>query len=284
MIPVQAQATPLALQVQSAVRRGDVHIPPLPAVVTRIHELLHNESAADSHRVAGLVKSEPAIAASILRVANSTAFGGLSPVGELDEGIERIGLRQVGALVTAVGHKGHFESQDPERARLLRVLGDHAVTTALAARRLAAMNGGDCAEAYLAGLLHDSGKLLALKGVDWLEKRSRTPLSPAVVTQILSLLHTDLGHDTLTAWKIAVPVCQVARDHHLAAKPDDSPILTWVRAGNVLSRKLGAHPQPDPSMNLIGRPEIELLNLNDPELSTLLVDLEIELDEVRRLL
>src|SRR5258706_1241345 len=121
MMPVEAHATPLALQVQSAVRRGDVHIPPLPDVVTRIHELLRNEDS-DARRIAELVKSEPAIAASVLRVANSAAFGGLGAVGELDEAIARIGLRQVGGLATAVGHKGHFESQDPERARLLRLL------------------------------------------------------------------------------------------------------------------------------------------------------------------
>jgi len=283
-MPVEAHATPLALQVQSAVRRGDVHIPPLPDVVTRIHELLRNEDSADARRIAELVKSEPAIAASVLRVANSAAFGGLGAVGELDEAIARIGLRQVGGLATAVGHKGHFESRDPERARLLRVLWDHAVTTALAARRLAAMNGRDPAEAYLSGLLHDAGKLLALKGVDWLEKRSRAPLSDRIVGEILVLLHTDLGHHTLTAWKIAPSVCEVARDHHREARADDSPTLIWVRAGNVISRKLGTHPQADPGMCLIERPEIERLNLNDPELSALLVDVEDDLDEVRNLL
>ncbi len=120
--------------------------------------------------------------------------------------------------------------------------------------------------------------------MDWLEKRTRAPLSDRIVAEILVLVHTDLGHHTLSSWKIAPSVCEVARDHHRGARDDDSPILVWVRAGNVISRKLGTHPLPDPGMCLIERPEIERLNLNDPELSTLLVDVEDDLNEVRSLL
>ena len=132
----------------------------------RLLQLLRDEDRADLNTAGALIENEPAMAASVLRMANSASFGGLRRLEDPGEAIGRLGLRQVSSLVTAVSHRGHFESGDPERKQSLRVLWDHAVATALASKSLAAREGADLAESFLAGLLHDIGKLLVLKGAD----------------------------------------------------------------------------------------------------------------------
>lgn len=283
-IRVGIEAAPLALQIQSAARRGDIHIPPLPDVVIRVQDLLRDENRADARRVATLVTSDAALASSIMRIANSATFGGLGTVSTLDEGIVRIGLRQVGSLVTTAGHKGHFQSADPARDRRLRVLWDHAVATALGARRLARMGGGDPDEAYLAGLLHDAGKLLALRGVDWLEHRTRTRVAPGTVDEILAITHEEMGFRMLEAWRVPAPAREAARDHHAAPSASDGPTLIWVRAANVMTRKLGAHPEANPGLDLTRAPEIERLGLEAANVEAWVDAVRGDLEEVRGLL
>jgi HD-like signal output (HDOD) protein len=274
----------LSTLVQDMVRSGEIALPPLPEIATRLMELLKNENAADPRTVSELLCNDPAIAASILRLANSASFGGLRHIEELDHAIARLGLRQVSALVTAVSHQGHFGHDDPDKSRLLHGLWDHSIVCAMASKHLAGLAGDDRGEAFLAGLLHDVGKLMVLKALDQIEAKDRhVPFTPVVVRELMTLLHTQLGHDVLVSWKIPEPICRVALHHHDdRVEPDDALVLR-VMAANSIARKLGASENPDPGLDLFEDPAIEALHLGDLELATLMVDVEDEIAQVRSL-
>jgi HD-like signal output (HDOD) protein len=282
-VKVDGREVDIRVSTRASVFGETLVLPPLPEIASRLMQLLRDEDAADPRNVAELVGNEPAMTASILRMANPASFGGLRPVAELDEAIARLGMRQVGALVTTVAHKGHFESDDPEMKSLLHGLWDHAVASALAAKHLTALGEGDRTEAFIAGLLHDTGKLLALKGLDQLERQGNG-FTPSVAEELMNLLHTELGHTVLRSWKIAEPICRVALHHHDSEPAPDDLLLLRVQAANTIARKLGAHPHPDPDLDLFEAPSIERLNIGDLELAALMVDVEDEIHEVRRLL
>jgi HD-like signal output (HDOD) protein len=273
----------LAAQIQAAVADGELTLPPLPQVASRLLELLKNEKAADPRSVSALIANDAAITASILRLANSASFGGLRRVDELDEAVSRLGMRQVSTLVTAITHKGHFASDDPAKMRVLHGLWDHSVATAMAARHLAGLGGDDRSEAFLAGLLHDVGKLLVLKALDQLEKKNGDRFTPVVGDELMSLLHSQLGHSVLVSWNLPEPISRVALRHHEPAAPDDVLVLR-VQGANAISRKLGLHSHPDPDLDLLDEPAIEALHLGDLELATLMVDVEDEISQVRKML
>lgn len=277
------EAPPVAVQIRALVQKGELSLPPLPELATRLLALLRDEDRADLNSAGALIENEPVMAASVLRMANSASFGGLRRLDNLGEAVGRLGLRQVSSLVTAVSHRGHFESSDPERTRSLRTLWDHAVATALVSKSLAALQGAELAESFLAGLLHDTGKLLVLKGADHLEARAgATPLGAGAVEELMDLLHCELGHLTLTQWRIPEPICNVARRHH-DATPGDDALLARVQVGDAVARKLGASLHPDPELNLLEVPAVEVLDIGDLELAALMVDVEEEYDRVRQL-
>jgi HD-like signal output (HDOD) protein len=272
----------LASRIQAAVAGGELCLPPLPAIATRLSQLLQDEKAADPRTVSNLVSNEPAIAASILKLANSASFGGLREVDELDDAIARLGLRQVGSLVTAIVHKGNFSAQDPQRSRTLQTLWDHSVASAMATKHLASLGGDDRSEAFLAGLLHDVGKLLVMKALDQIEEqRPEEAVTAKVAEELMSLLHAQLGHSVLVSWKIPAPVARVALHHHDANPSPDDVLLLRVQAANAISRKLGFHTHPDPDLDLLDEPAIEHLRIGDLELATLMVDVEDEIGQVR---
>jgi HD-like signal output (HDOD) protein len=277
-------ATSLAEHILQAVERGELAMPPLPELATRLTELLGDDEGGEPRKVAELIQNEPAIAASILRMANSASFGGLQAVSDLSGAIARLGLKQVSILVTAVVHKGNFDSNDPDKQRFLHVLWDHAVATAIGARTIATLAGDDGSEPFLAGLLHDTGKLLVLRGHDYLQKkRLEPPITPAVLEDLMNVLHAQLGHHVLKAWNIPGPICRVAEHHHDDDCKTHDLLLLRVQAANAIARKLGAHLHPTPDLELLDVPAIEQLNLTDLELATLMVDVEDEFERVRKL-
>lgn len=266
---------------RTLVQRGDVHLPAVPDVTLKLQKLLADEDRADSHKAAAIIATEPAIAASVLRLANSVAFGGLKQVLELDEAVGRIGMRQVGSLATTIATRGAFESKNPERQQKLSELWDVAVTAAVTTRRLC-FGQTDPEEAYLAGLLHDIGKPLILKLLDQAEKKLLDPLTPASIEELLETLHCELGHKLLQAWRIPEPVCETALRHHELKVPTSAILMSRVQAGDAIAEYLHL-PEELRGKRPVGEvPAIERLNLTELELAELLVEIEDQLVILRQ--
>jgi HD-like signal output (HDOD) protein len=195
-----ATIQPLTDSVRRLVDSGRIALPPLPGLVNRLMDILRDQDRASSRKVAELVGTDPAVAATLLRWANSAAFGGLSPVSELSLAVARLGFRQVTSAVTTLAHSGHFHSEDPMKSQVLESLWVHAVATAIASKYIAGLTGGEPEQSFVAGLLHDTGKLLVLRAADYLEtiaswlSRSRPPMpSRARWASILNLNPTSIS-------------------------------------------------------------------------------------------
>lgn len=274
--------SPLTERIRTLVDEEKISLPPLPDLGMKILGMLEDDRCGAGD-VAKLVRHEPAVAATILKMANSAAFGGLKSITELSQAIPRLGLRQVASVVTALLHKGHFRPATRVKQATLQCLWDHAVATAIAARHITGMCGGDPEAAFLAGLLHDVGKLLVLKGVDYLESTPDIEITPVLFSELMGDLHPELGQRILMAWKLPQEVCEVARRHHENQPGTTRTLLLRVQAANAIARQVAAHIEPKPDLRLEEVPAVEHLGLNELELATLLVDLEDELAEAKNL-
>lgn len=270
-------------RVRKVVAAGKITLPPLPNLVNRLMGLLKNRENVGSKEVARLVETDPAVAATLLKWANSAAFGGLTPVTDLPLAIARLGFREVTSAVTAIAHNGHFQSDDPAKAEILEALWGHAVAVALAARHMARLTGGQPEISFVAGLLHDTGKLLVLRAVDHIQSREDSEITPAALDELMDVLHTELGHKVLTAWRVPEPVCDAALHHHDEILKAERRLAIKVQAADTIARKMGFHIHPDADIDLTEQPAVEYLNLSDLELATMMVDLEDEIVEIKRL-
>lgn len=266
---------------RSLVQRGDVHLPAVPDVTRRLQELLADEDRADSHKAAEIVGTEPAIAASVLRLANSVAFGGLKHVLELDEAVGRIGMRQVSSLATTIATRGAFESKNPARQERLTQMWNLSITAAVTTRKLA-LGQTDPEEAYLAGLLHDIGKPLILKLLDQVEKKLLEPITPVVLDELLEALHTELGHKLLQAWRIPEPVCETALRHHESKLGTSAILLARVQAGDAIAEYLALSLEERVRQPVVEHPAIERMSLTELELADLIVEIEDQLATLRQ--
>ncbi len=274
--------TSLAAKVHELVASDSVQLPPLPEVAVKAREMLSSENM-QAGALGDLLAQDAAIVASLLRLANSAAFGGLGRVESLSTAMQRIGFRQVGAIVTGLSLKGHFDHPSPEKRALLGILWDHSVTSAFAARSIAARIGVDGERAFLSGLLHDCGKVLVLRAVDHLEEGVLDfEVTEDLVRELMEALHAELGHRVLTDWNLPEEICEVALNHgRFQAKGDD--LMLCVQAANLITCRLGFHLNPDPELVVVEDPIIEDLGLDDLTLATLMVDMEDHLTEMKNL-
>jgi putative nucleotidyltransferase with HDIG domain len=216
-------------------------------------------------------------------LANSAVFGGLRRVEDLSTAIQRIGFRQLGAMVTGLSLKGHFSRGSGVKKELLGVLWDHSVTCGFAARAIALLIGADSEKAFLAGLLHDSGKVLVLTAVNKLEEHgfAEAP-TREVLIELMDELHAELGYGVLSEWNLPDEIVEIARTHE-DEEASSEGILACVKAANLITRKLGFHLEPDPEMTVVEHPVIENLGLDDMTVATMMVEMEDHLLEMKQL-
>lgn len=168
-------------------------------------------------KVRGMVEADPALAARILRVANSAAYRAYEPCVSVTKAILRIGAANVAALAMAMSAMTLFKDIGGAGQRIR----EHSAGTAVVARELAVSldQPGLSSKVMLAGLLHDIGKLLILQTGDTdyaaLVAKDGSPSSLHFKEQAMwGFDHAMLGAHVLLSWKIPQPIPRLIACHH----------------------------------------------------------------------
>jgi len=135
---------------------GKVELPTIPRVVQRLIAALRDPDV-DSRRIGEALAQDPVLSAKVLRLANSSFFGGQRSMASIDAAVAMIGMQALNKLIVACGVSSAFK--DIPGIDLPTFWRD-ALVAATAAARLAPRLGADAEEAYVCGLLHATGHLI----------------------------------------------------------------------------------------------------------------------------
>ncbi|MEO7993902.1 MAG: HDOD domain-containing protein [bacterium] len=135
-------------------------LPTFPAVALEFMELA-NDPYASVMSMASIVERDPALAAKTLKLSNSAYIGYARQVSTIREAIVLLGLREMRALVLTISVFRAFGQLQKALPPAWEQFWLHSLAIAQTARRLAKqLRIKEAEQAYLAGLLHDIGKLL----------------------------------------------------------------------------------------------------------------------------
>jgi len=263
--------------IEAEISAGNVELPPLPEIAVRLQELIANDG--DIAAIAALISREPAYAAAILRYANSVAFAGLKQIADLQQATARLGLKAVEQTVLAISARQAFQARNASDERIFRALWNHSLATALAARRLATKAVGT-ELAFLAGLLHDVGKVVVLRCAADLRTQNpeRFGFAEPVLLEFLDELHCRVGDAFLASWNIPLEVREACRRHHDATFGPDDLLPAIVACADLVAAKLGASLRPRPDAHILESAAASALRLDDVRLANLLIDVEDDLE------
>jgi putative nucleotidyltransferase with HDIG domain len=264
-----------------SVKEGLLLLPPLPMVVVELlREIQDPKSTAAS--VAEVASSDPSLAASLLRTANSASMGLSRTITSVSEAVSYLGFGTVKAMVIRLRLDEVLAPKDPVAALDAEDLWIHSLAVSYVAEALARRVGGvDAGFVATLGLLHDLGKLAVLAQLPQEAAKLRDVTSDGETSrlareaQVLGLDHAGIGANLAAKWKLPADLVQAIRWHHRPAgafsPADPLPLrkaLHIVQIANQLVKYCYSHVDCM-EIDTVAPEAFELLNL-EPSLSKLL--------------
>ena len=232
----------------------------------------------DIEAIRSAIREDQAMTAQVLKMANTAFFKGLSKVETVRDAIVRLGIEQISNIVLLVTQKKFFKAGDPEVQAFMEKLWRHSVGTATGSAWLAKKSGYAqlSSQVFVAGLLHDIGKLFLLTVIESIREKNAYPFNPSkdFVMEIMDNLHTDQGWRLTQNWNLPEAYCVVARDHHLEAFDNRNTLLLLVRMVDMTCNKIGIGLNEPEEHILVATPEAITLGLSEVDLAELEIMLE----------
>ncbi|EON91429.1 histidine kinase [Marinobacter lipolyticus SM19] len=140
----------------------DIQLPSLPEVTLRALEACHQE---DSYRkISDIVSTDTALVTRVLAVANSALYGPATQLNSIDHALLRLGTHRFQTLLLTAALRQMLLELGADQWQQLRDFWRLSLTTALTARALATLTRyPEPDQAFMLGMLHNIGELLALK-------------------------------------------------------------------------------------------------------------------------
>jgi len=264
-------------------------LPAMPQVASKVLELSSdpNTSAAQLQQV---IADDQAMTARILKIANSAMYSCSRKIKTLTEAIVMLGFNSIRSLVVTSAARNLYNTRKSRSGLKERLLWEHSIGAGFACRLMAQKHAPALTEeAFLAGLMHDIGKLVLniripeqfdeIVQVVYNENRSfhMTEL------EHFGFSHAEVGALLVNKWKLSPVLEDVIRNHHNPESVSpDNPLLLYLDLSNKLCHKLGIGFSDEPDLDLYNSQANQILGLSetafDEVISQLQETLETEME------
>jgi len=263
-------------------------LPALPEVIQNLIDYLQHPEV-DVGQVAERIARDPALAAKLLRVANSSFYGLQSQVATIPDALVVLGLRAVRTLVTGAAMVTHFQALAvagyDQRAFWL-----HSAGTALCARVLARQIGANTENAYTAGLLHDIGCLIL--AARFPEEYHRTTAYRARLDchlieaehEVLAFDHAQIGAALAARWKFPAEIAAAIASHHTPMDQPADSLAGLIHVADVMAHALEFPGVAEDLVPRLSSVAWNRLGIGWGEFKRLLSEVDDQRDDVDRVL
>jgi len=217
-------------------------IPPLPDSVVRLLRAL-NAPETEPEDLEGLLQSDPVLVGKMLAMVNSPFFGLNRSVTTVREAVMVLGFRGIRTLALA-SSTCKFLSQDFSCYGYgQRGLWQHSMAVATMCRHLAracGMGANRAEELFVAGLLHDMGKMLLARYIENANLEVGVDGSATdVERRAAGVTHDEAGALVAAKWNLSPELQDLIANHH----DEDAPAsegLAVLRVADALAHQHGA--------------------------------------------
>lgn len=220
--PIRAQREQAVLAaVDKILNDRNLELPHLPWVPQQVIMLTRNPDT-NMREIASLVAQDQVLSAEVLRRANSAAMGGVNKIANLDTALVRLGMRGIRSFMISrsVKHVTLVVGGKQGKSRG-EALWRESLASAYVMSVFADCFGMDSHEAFLAGLLHDIGKIVVLKVCHDAQQVSGLIISDELYAYTCRENHEAMGGMIAKQWELPENVVAIASRHHACDLADD---------------------------------------------------------------
>ena len=259
-------------------------LPPFSPILNRVMATLADDNVSFIE-LGDLIEKDAVLSGQILQLANSAMYARRNQVASVRYALSLLGVAKTRNIVLGVQVAGMWsKARSPQELSVSR-FNMHSAAVAILSDLLAQYVPSSFGEgAFVAGLLHDVGRLLMALGlpVEFAEvvRTHRETGVPMVECEqaALSFTHAELSEEVLERWKLPVAVQTAVARHHSPTPlgqghPAEIPLSHLVAAADRYVNSIGmpileAKPA-EPDLE-----SIEGLGLARPRVEQLLADFQ----------
>jgi putative nucleotidyltransferase with HDIG domain len=260
-------------------------MPAFPRSVQKILEMTRHLDCQPRHLVQ-VIEKDPVVTVKILRVINSAYYNLPSKIISVNHSVAFLGFNTIKNMALGIASAGILPSHNGAGFDMQQYL-LHSLTTAGIAKLLASKRtGADPMDCYIAGLLHDFGKVVFAQFMPREFKQALQesadegiPLYEAE-SRVIGVDHSIVGAMLAERWQFDKTLVDCIRDHHSVAD-GGSGMWACVHAANQISKTLGFGDSGDPCIEALPADVCDYLGGDIEAIMASLGDLSSILEEAR---
>lgn len=271
-IELNEKTKAIAALIDDFLLHGHVEVPVLPTVVSKIITA-SKDSATDARRLAAVLQSDQAVAAHIMKIANSPFYSYGGALVSLQQAIARLGLTMIsGAAVSFSANAKMFEAPGYEAD--IAEIGQHSLATALWSKEIARVCRKNVEAIFLCGLLHSIGRPSSLEKIVQVSGESGNGISREECLGLVEQFQQKFGLHIVDEWKMPTLVCNVVKHFCDFEKAGDAMEATAI----VITASKFATAMLTPDLvskdELMNLETLETINLYPDQIESLIENFE----------
>ncbi len=222
-------------------------LPSLPNVISEVMRMA-NDPATNASDFDTIVRNDQALAAKVLRLVNSSFFALPNPVNNISQAIVILGFRTLKSVVLAASTSRLLDGPLSIYGLEPGGLWKHSICAASAARLIARKAGfspEEEEELFVAGLLHDVGKIILIRHISGMETIFRDALVHSggdpvpAEEELFGISHPEVGRLMASRWNLSPELGGLIGGHHERSNSMDDRHLAVVRMADTCCNLIG---------------------------------------------
>ncbi|MCL2688482.1 MAG: HDOD domain-containing protein [Chitinispirillia bacterium] len=257
-----------------------------PAAVAKITKMMQNP-ATNAEELGRAIRTDQVLTSSVLRLVNSAFYGFPGRIASISHAVVLLGLSAVKNIVLTASLLDAFKIDKNKDGFSSEAFWRHSFACGVTAQCLAQTLGyKDKEECFIAGLIHDIGKVILFQLVpeDFGRVYKKANLSKTLFydneMEVLGTTHQEVGGILIQQWRLPDDVFKAVSHHHCPNPNQDGFQLTAiVHTADIFARALCYGSGGDGKIPVINEDVWETLKLDSVSLVPLFDSIRVEMQK-----
>lgn len=269
-------------------------LPTLPAVALEIVRVSNDPNAA-AEDLSRLLATDQSLAAKVLRMVNSSYYGARKEVASVKQAVVILGFESVRSLALSTAIMDKFAAGDAALEASRNEFWKHSLGVAMTNRVIARhlkKNRDEQETFYMAGLLHDIGKVI----LDQYFHENFAAISARVVElgtsfyqvekEINSISHDEIGAFLGQQWGLPKSIIEAIRFHHEPMSAEENlQLVDATHFADILTKTKGMGSGGDDDISGLSEQAVARLGLPEESVGVIVeVEMQREFEGAKELL
>ena len=262
-------------------------LPTLPRTVLKITELV-NDPKSSARDLARIITDDQVLAARLLRLVNSSFYGFPQPISTITGAIVLLGFDAIRNLLLTTSVFDLFPNRRNTSLIRQEQFWDHSLGCAVSAKILGNhLRYDKVEELFVAGLLHDIGKIVemiflpeAFKQVVNLVKKENV-LMIAAEERVLGYSHPEVGKLLAEKWNLPPKLTSIILHHHQPSEAGRFALESAiVHLADILCRSLNIGYGGDNKMPALDKTAWNSLRIRSQAIEPVMAEIYKEFNDI----